>query len=157
MNTVNLFTPYIRNVSPEYWQSTRGVHDNTDRYKLFALRTQIFPLLNEGEEAVYRRILLNGGMRMVMNVMLGGEVMELPVHRRDELQEFIDKFFSSGSNDCLLMIINKDDSSKVLTWPFPENINVYVKHGMLFADLSKVENYSEVYDDMNIGIYYSLI
>ena len=67
--------------------------------------------------------------------------------------ESVDDFFETGSEECLLYIT---EDERVLTWPFPDYVTVRKVDQYLFANLSKVANYSEMYDQLNLSLYHSL-
>ena len=153
MSPTDLFTPYRRTIIDEQ-RTPYLIDDNTDTYRMFALRTQMTRYLNDGEYVAYRGVEYGDSLWTVMNIMEGGERLELTPERTTELQEKIDDFIDSGSTECVLY---KTDDDRVTTWPFPAEIRAHYENGVVYADLSSVANYSEVHANMNIGIHYSLV
>ena len=151
MNPTNLVTPFARRVVNTEFPYI--IEDNTNRYKMFALKTQMWPLLNDGEQVAYRKIQQGDDMVTVINVMLGSEPLHIPLKQQQFLQNFIDNFFDIDSDECLLYVTQDD---RVLDWPFPENIEVHKTGDFVFANLSKVANYADVYDQLNLSIHFSL-
>lgn len=129
------------------------VKDNNVPYKLFALKSQMWPILEPGEQVTFRTIDMDGAMKTVANIARGGRLLALDESRKTYIQTFIDNFFESGTNECLVYV---SDDARVLTWPFPDQVKVRFERGYLFADLSEIADYKTVYENINIGIFASL-
>lgn len=152
MTLIGLRTPYYRKVLDSI---DIIVNEYRDNYKLFALRTQMWDYMKGDEYAVYRSESVDmDTTRVYMYIMLDGNILELPPDRYNELQNVIDNFFNKKSNECL---VYRTTDERVLAWPFPDNVKQRLYNGRLMVDLSSIENYSEVYDIINIGVHYSLL
>lgn len=153
MNPTNLSTPYKQYTEELSADIPWPVSTNVNRYKMFALKTQLFDILEKGEQAVYRTIYNGNTGSTVINILYAAEPLQLASERQHYIQTFIDDFFESESTWCLLFITDDD---RVLDWPYPDNVQVK-KHGKhLFADMSAIVNYSDVYEQLNLSIAFSL-
>jgi hypothetical protein len=148
MESSDLYTPYRRKTITD-----DITDDNTNTYKMFALKTQMWPHLSDGEYVAYRGVEFGNELWVCMNILQGGKRISLSEDRYIFLQNVINEFFDSDNNECLVYLT---DNIRALEWPFPKNSNPTLRDGKLFVDLSDAYNYSELYESINIGLYYSL-
>ena len=89
MEANDLHTPYRRRTI-----SGDIIDDNTDKYRMFALKTHMWPILSDGEYVAYRSVEYGNDLWVCMNIMQSGERVVLPEYRYNKLQSFITSFLN---------------------------------------------------------------
>jgi hypothetical protein len=150
-------TPYKRSITSVGQTMPFQIAVDMEKYALFALKTHMWEFLFDEELPVIRSMEIDNAMVYVVDIYKADIPQIISKKRERLIQSFVDRFtiIHPSNMFCKVYEYKDSDLEKVKNWVYPEQLTVKFEKGEVHVNLYNIPDYSLMYDQINISLYYT--
>lgn len=155
----HIFTPYKRTSLDNSDILPRLVVNTIVPYALFALKTHLWSFMFEGEAPTFKTVEKDGYVWSVVIIVKAGEELIISDTRARVIESFVMEFTKNKPENMLCEVYRCDSEEEMeiaKRWTYPSFVTVVFENNRVLVNLFEVPDYSELYDVINISLYYTI-